>query len=88
MPIDTLMRHSISANTKNNAKGFSHNTIQGHHHTLFDIVYNADSLLLNWAMTVGCYLDPRSLAARYAKNNVLKPSQNDPGNGIKSNKGK
>lgn len=69
---DCLLTHSISSSTKNNAQRFSHNSIQGHHHSNFDIVYCADSNQLRWSMTVGAYLDPRSPAARYAKGAVLK----------------
>lgn len=69
---DTLVRHSISGNTKNNAQRFSHNSIQGHHHSLFEIVYSADSNQLRWSMTVGCFLDPHSPAATYMAKAVLR----------------
>lgn len=70
--IDTLMRHSISSNTKNNAQKFSHNSIQGHHHSEFGIFYAADTNQIRWSVSVGCYLDPNSPAARYARGSVLK----------------
>jgi predicted phosphodiesterase len=70
--IDTLMVHSISGNTRYNAARYSHNSIQGHHHSVFEISYYADMHQLRWAMSVGCLLDPNSAAARYAKRNVLK----------------
>lgn len=72
MANDTLLTHSISTNTKNNAARFSHNSIQGHHHSEFCISYFADHNLLRWSMTVGCLLDPKSVAARYAAGAVLK----------------
>ena len=69
---DTLLVHSVSANTLNNASKFSHNSIQGHHHSAFGIEYAADAGKLRWAMTCGCLLDPDSVAARYMSGNVLK----------------
>jgi predicted phosphodiesterase len=69
---DTLLRHSVSASTKNNAQRFSHNSIQGHHHSEYAIVYSADSNQLRFSMTVGAFLDPKSPAAKYAATNVLK----------------
>ena len=70
--IDTLMTHSISANTKYNAARLSHNSIQGHHHSVFEISYYADANQLRWSMTVGCLLDPDSPAARYSSRAVLR----------------
>ena len=69
---DTLMVHSISTNTLNNAARFSHCSIQGHHHSVFGVERYADKGLLRWSMTVGCLLDPNSPAARYASKQVLK----------------
>ena len=72
MTIDTLMTHSVSSNTRNNSARYSHNSLQGHHHSVFEISYYADMQQIRWAMSVGCLLDPHSPAARYAKGNVLK----------------
>lgn len=69
---DTLMVHSLSTNTLNNAMRFSHNSIQGHHHSVFGVERYADKGMLRWSMTVGCLLDPDSPAARYAQKQVLK----------------
>jgi len=69
---DTLMVHTLSTNTLNNATRFSHNSIQGHHHSVFGVERYADKGLLRWSMTVGCLLDPESPAARYSQRNVLK----------------
>lgn len=68
---DTLMIHSISSNTLNNATKFSHNSIQGHHHSKFGVEYNADKMMLKWSMTVGCLLDLHSPAARYGSKATL-----------------
>lgn len=69
---DTLLIHSISANTINNAAKFSHNSIQGHHHSSFSIAYHADKAQLRWSMSVGALLDPNSPAARYGAGAILK----------------
>lgn len=68
---DTLMIHSISSNTLNNATKFAHNSIQGHHHSRFGVEYSADKTMLKWSMTVGCLLDLHSPAARYGSKAVL-----------------
>lgn len=67
-----LLTHTISSNTRNNASKFAYNSIQGHWHSEFCISYYADTSLLRWSMTQGSLMDPRSLAARYAKTSVLK----------------
>lgn len=72
MSKDCLMVHSISANTLNNAKAFSCNSVQGHHHSLLGVERYSDHRSLRWSMTVGCLLDPHSPAARYAQGQVLK----------------
>lgn len=69
---DTLMVHSISGNTLSNATRFSHNSIQGHHHSLLAVERFADKGRLRWSMTVGCLLDPKSPAARYMQRAVLR----------------
>lgn len=69
---DCLMQHSIGANTKTNAQGFAHNTIQGHHHSEFGVIHYADKSMIRWTMSVGCLLDPNSPAARYGKSNAKK----------------
>lgn len=72
MKNDTLMVHSISSNTLTNATRFSHNSVQGHHHSLLGVERFADKGVLRWSMTVGCLLDPHSAAARYAQRAILK----------------
>jgi hypothetical protein len=72
MTNDTLMVHSVSGSLANNAARYSHNTIQGHHHGLFGILYYADMNQLRWSMSVGCLLDTNSPAARYGAGQVLK----------------
>ena len=69
---DTLMVHAIGTNTQQNATKMAHNSIQGHHHSAFGVEYYADKSLLRWSMSVGCFLDPDSPAARYGAGNVHK----------------
>lgn len=66
------MVHSISGNTLSNATRFSHNSVQGHHHSLFGVERCADKGQLRWSMTVGCLMDPNSPAARYMQGAVLR----------------
>ena len=47
----------------------AHNSIQGHYHSKFEIVYFGDGAELRWAMTVGCLIDHKAPAFRYAKGN-------------------
>ena len=72
MTWDTMMAHSISGNTLTNATRLAHNSIQGHHHSLFGVAHYADSTTPRWSMTVGCLMDPHSPAARYGAGNVIK----------------
>jgi len=69
---DCLMAHSLSGNTLSNARNFSHNSIQGHHHSCSGVERYADKGNMRWAMSTGCLLDPHSPAARYAKGAVFK----------------
>lgn len=69
---DTLLVHTLGASTLANATKFSHNSIQGHHHSIQGVERYADKGKLRWSMTVGCLLDPHSPAATYASRAVLK----------------
>lgn len=66
------MVHSVSSSTRNNAQKYSHNSIQGHYHSIFDIVYAADTNQIRWSMTVGTLQDPHGVAARYGEGIILK----------------
>ena len=72
MKIDTLMTHSISANTLYNAARHSMNTVQGHHHASSGVERYRDDNNVRWSMTVGSLLDPNSVAARYMQKSVMK----------------
>ena len=72
MPVDTLMTHSISTSTINNATKFSHHSIQGHYHGTQGVERFADKVKTRWSMTVGTLMDPDSPAARYGATSVTK----------------
>lgn len=65
--------HSKGANIKKNSQSMGCSFVQGHHHESFEIQYwgNPDALL--FGMTVGCLVDPKSLAMAYNKNNLKRP---------------
>lgn len=67
-----MMVHSVSSSTRNNAAKFSHNSVQGHYHSIFDIVYAGDTNMLRWSMTVGTLMDSNGVAARYGSGIILK----------------
>lgn len=69
---DTLMAHYLSSNLGNNAARFTHNSIQGHAHSIFGLMYHADISSIKWAMGVGCLLDVNSPAARYGAKAIIK----------------
>lgn len=51
--------------------GMSH--VCGHLHESFDIQYWSTPTNLNFAVTVGCLVDKKSLAMAYSKNNQKRP---------------
>lgn len=63
---DCRMFHAWSASFIQNAKK-AHNSIQGHYHSKAAIVYYCDGSLRRWHMTVGCLIDHKAPAFRYAK---------------------
>ena len=67
---DTRCYHAWTSSNKQNAKK-AHNSIQGHYHSLFEIVYFADGNLIRWAMNPGCLINSKAPAFRYAKG--MKP---------------
>ncbi len=70
--LDCMVKHSISGNTLNNAARFSYNSVQGHHHSILGVERYQDVAIPRWSMSVGCLLDPKSPAARYASGAVHK----------------
>lgn len=65
--------HSKGANVKKNSQAMGSSFVQGHHHEQFDIQYWGNPNALLFGMTVGCLVDPHSLALAYNKNNLKRP---------------
>ena len=65
--------HSKGANVKRNSQAMGMSFIQGHHHESFEIQYWGNPNALLFGMTVGCLVDPKSLALAYNKNNLRRP---------------
>lgn len=67
-----LLVHSIGTNTRTNAERYSHNSVQGHHHSEMAVAYSSDTDKLKWSMSVGCLIDPKAPAFRYDKKIITK----------------
>ena len=65
--------HSKGANVKKNSQAMGSSFVQGHHHESFEIQYWGNPHALLFGMTVGCLVDPTSLAMAYNKNNLKRP---------------
>ena len=70
---DLHMRHTIGTNTKLNAKQFSSNSVQGHHHSEFCISYFADVNKIRWSMSVACLIDHKHPVFTYNKSALTRP---------------
>lgn len=75
LPNDTqcYFHHSKGANVKKNSQALGMSFVQGHHHESFEIQYWGNPNALLFGMTVGCLVDPHSLAMAYSKNNLKRP---------------
>ena len=65
--------HSKGANVLKNSQAMGMSFVQGHHHESFCIQYWGNPNALMFGMTVGCLVDPDSLALAYNKNNLKRP---------------
>lgn len=65
--------HSKGVNVKKNSQALGASFVQGHHHESFEISYWGNPSALLFGMTVGCLVDPKSLAMAYNKNNLKRP---------------
>ena len=65
--------HSKGVNAKKNSQAMGMSFVQGHHHESFEIQYWGNPNELLFGMTVGCLVDPKSLAMAYNKNNLRRP---------------
>lgn len=65
--------HSKGVNVKKNSQAMGMSFVQGHHHESFEIQFWGNPNALLFGMTVGCLVDPKSLAMAYSKNNLKRP---------------
>lgn len=65
--------HSKGVDAKKNSQAMGMSFVQGHHHEQMDIQYWGNPEALLFGMTVGCLVDPKSLAMAYNKNNLKRP---------------
>jgi hypothetical protein len=49
------------------------NSVQGHHHSVFETKYFANHKDIYWSMVVGCLIDDKSLAFAYNKLQLKRP---------------
>lgn len=70
---DCYFHHSKGSNVKKNSQAMGSSFCQGHHHESFEIQYWGNPNALLFGMTVGCLVDPKSLAMAYNKNNLKRP---------------
>lgn len=66
-----LVTHSVGANIANNAKLYSHCSVQGHHHGTYGLQYFGDHDLLRWHFSTGCLINPKAPAFRYDKKMIV-----------------
>jgi hypothetical protein len=65
--------HGRSKSTKVNVQKAGTCYVQGHHHTVCDIVYHSTPDFLNWGMTLGCSINDDSPAFRYNAGSIERP---------------
>lgn len=65
--------HGKGNNVKKNSQAYGANFVQGHYHETFEASYWGNPEALLFGLTVGCLVDPKSLALAYNKNNLKRP---------------
>ena len=70
---DCYFTHGKSPNGLKLGQSMSMNTVQGHHHSIFDIQYHANPSDIYWSMVCGCLIDDKSLAFAYNKSTLKRP---------------
>lgn len=75
LPDGTLcyFHHGKGTNVKKNSQAMGMSFVQGHYHESFEVQYWGNPNALLFGMTVGCLVDPHSLAMAYNKNNLKRP---------------
>lgn len=70
---ECYFHHGKSSNGLKLGQSMAMNTVQGHHHSVFDIQYHSNPNDLFWSMIVGCLIDDKSLAFSYNKLQMKRP---------------
>lgn len=70
---DCYFHHGKSSNGLRLSQSMGMNTVQGHHHSVFNIEYHANPNNIFWSMIVGCLIDDKSLAFSYNKLQMKRP---------------
>jgi hypothetical protein len=65
--------HGLTSDVLKNSRNKSMRFVQGHHHSLFEVRYWANSEKLFWGVTSGCLIDWKALAFEYGKLMLNKP---------------
>lgn len=67
------LTHNFKRNALASSKELGCSFIQGHYHTSLSCEYWSSPTSLNFAMNVGCLINPKSEAFRYQKNFIKRP---------------
>jgi hypothetical protein len=72
--IPLVVKHSFGSNVRSalNRVGDAC-VVWGHHHTVFGVAYRNNLRYRQWAMCVGCLIDPTHRAFAYASDNIDEP---------------
>ena len=70
---DCYFTHGKSSDGLKLSQSMSCNSVQGHHHSVFEIKYFANNKDIYWSMVVGCLIDDKSMAFAYNKLQLKRP---------------
>lgn len=70
---DCYFHHGRSPRATIVAQSMAMNYVQGHHHSIFEVVYHSSPRGLFWAVTTGCLIDDKALAFSYNKLQMRRP---------------
>lgn len=65
--------HGMSVSTRRNVEQSGMCFVQGHHHSVSELVFHGTPDVLNWGMTIGCLINDEALAFAYNKNTIKRP---------------
>tara|TARA_R110001632_G_C11299876_1_gene413692 strand:- start:574 stop:1275 length:702 start_codon:yes stop_codon:yes gene_type:complete len=68
-----FLTHHFKSSSLASSKELGMSFISGHQHTVSNLSYWSSPTALNFAMTVGCSIDPKHEAFKYGKNFIKRP---------------